>query len=480
MQLTVKPLIRTCLALAWAALAVLLAAPRAHADTKDGDPVRQDVSFRGGGGLVLHGTVLTRPDTPGTRPGTRPTTSPGIVLIGGSGPGPRDEYRQEAETFARAGITTLVFDKRTVGYSTTHHDYDLLADDALAGVRLLRERKDVDPHLVGLWGFSEGGWVAPLAAARSSDVAFLITLGGSGYAPLRTQAWNLGTHLQHRGVDGSFRGVVAGPAAQLMDSTGLFPAADHDPRPVLNRLHHIPVLALWGAYDNQIPPRESARIFRESLDRAGNRHAVIGFVPGAAHNGHRTTDGFDRIGGPLFHGRPLGELTPGYARTMTSWVRAVAAGHPPESRTAPAPPQAMSSVPVPGRTWWAWLLPALLCVGFAAYPLSAVLRRGPAVRPVRWLSGLGLLTVVGAVQCPLAVYVAGDGAAAPVLWGRPLAWLAVQTLAVAVLVTAGVTVATVLRRHRTWSRAAWLRIAPAALATIGFVPWAVWWGVLRP
>ncbi|MFJ9615503.1 alpha/beta hydrolase family protein [Streptomyces noursei] len=190
MQLTVKSLIRTCLALAWVALAVPLAAPRAHADTKDGDPVRQDVSFRGGGGLVLHGTVLTRPDPPGTRS----TTSPGIVLIGGSGPGPRDEYWQEAEVFARAGITTLVFDKRPVGYSTTHRDFDLLADDALAGVRLLRERRDVDPHLVGLWGFSEGGWVGPLAAARSSDVAFLITPGGSGYSPLRTETWNLGMH----------------------------------------------------------------------------------------------------------------------------------------------------------------------------------------------------------------------------------------------------------------------------------------------
>ncbi|MFF8902698.1 alpha/beta hydrolase family protein [Streptomyces lydicus] len=339
--------------MAWVASAALFAALGARAEATNGGLirqvglVRQDVSFRGGGGLILHGTVLIAPGAPGPRPG--------IVLIGGSGPGPRAEYRQEAEAFARAGITTLVYDKRTVGYSRTHLDFGLLADDALAGVRLLRDRKGVDPHHVGLWGFSEGGWVAPLAAARTSDVAFLITIAGSGHFPLRTQVWNLTTHLKHRGVDGSFSGVVAGPAVQLVGSTGLFPEADYDPRPALKRLHRTPVLALWGEHDAQVPPRESARIFRHALDAAGNKHSVIRFVPGAAHNGHRTTDGFDRIGGPYFHGKPLGELAPGYAHTMTSWVRAVAAGHPPTSSTAPAPPQATSSIPVPGHSWSTWL-----------------------------------------------------------------------------------------------------------------------------
>ncbi|MGG2464240.1 alpha/beta hydrolase family protein [Streptomyces sp. RGM 3693] len=472
MQLSGKPLIRLCLVLVCMAIAVLFAAPGARAEPSSAGLVRQDVSFRGGGGLILHGTVLAAPGAPGTRPG--------IVLIGGSGPGPREEYRQEAEAFARAGITTLVYDKRTVEYSRTHRDFGLLADDALAGLRLLRGHKGVDPHQVGLWGFSEGGWVAPLAAARSSDVAFLITMAASGHPPLRTQTWDLTTHLKHRGIGGSFAGVISGPAAQLVDSTGLFPTADYDPSQALSRLHRIPVLALWGERDTQVPPQESARIFRQALDQAGNKHTVIRFLPDAAHNGHLTTDGFDRIGGPLFHGKPLGELAPDYVQTVSSWVRAVGAGHPPTSSTAPAPPQATSSVPVPGRAWGAWLAPALLLAGFAAYPLSAVLRRGPAVPAVRWLSGLGLLTVASAVLYPLAVFAAGDAAAAPVVWGRPVAWLVVQMLAIAVLVSAGGTVVTVRRRHRDWGQAVWLRLAPAALATVGFVPWALWWGVMRP
>ncbi|KJY41304.1 hypothetical protein VR41_13245 [Streptomyces sp. NRRL B-1568] len=458
-------------ALIWAAtIALLLPAPAARA--AGDDLVHEEVTFRGSGGLVLHGTVLSN--------GATHTPRPGIVLLGGSGPGPREEYRQEAEAFARAGITTLVYDKRTVQYSTLHRDFGLLTEDALAAVRLLRDRSGVDRHHVGLWGFSEGGWVAPLAASRSSDVAFVVTIGGSGYSPLRTQAWNLTTHLLHRNVTGSFERTVSGPMAQFIDAAGLFPTADYDPVPVLESLHRTPVLALWGQYDNQVPPRESARIFQRALARAGNEHVVTRFVTGGAHNGHRTTDGFDRIGGPLFHGKRLGQLAPDYAETMTSWIRAVAAGHPPASSAAPAPRQAAPSTPVPSRTPFAWLAPALLLLGFAACPVTAVLRRGPVMRPIRWLSGLGLVAVVGAVACPLAVFAIGDGAAAPVVYGRPAGWLVVQVLGVAVVATACMAMTALWRARRTLDRVAWLRPAPAILAAVGFVPWALWWGVLRP
>jgi hypothetical protein len=83
---------------------------------------------------------------------------------------------------------------------------------------------------------------------------------------------------------------------------------------------------------------------------------------------------------------------------------------------------------------------------------------------------------VATVACSIAVFVAGTGAAAPVVWGRPALWLVVQGLAVAVVVSACASAAA-LRRRATPSRAVWLRLAPVGLAAVGFVPWAVWWGV---
>uniref|UniRef100_A0AAU2K2S8 Uncharacterized protein n=1 Tax=Streptomyces sp. NBC_00049 TaxID=2903617 RepID=A0AAU2K2S8_9ACTN len=70
-----------------------------------------------------------------------------------------------------------------------------IVEDALAGVRLLGERADVDPAEAGLWGFREGGWVAPPAAARSPEVSYVVLVGAYGVSPARQQTW----HLDKRG-----------------------------------------------------------------------------------------------------------------------------------------------------------------------------------------------------------------------------------------------------------------------------------------
>jgi hypothetical protein len=58
--------------------------------------------------------------------------------------------------FARRGVITLIYDKRTIGYSLLRRDYGLLAVDAAAAVALLATRRDVDPSRLGLWAQSEG------------------------------------------------------------------------------------------------------------------------------------------------------------------------------------------------------------------------------------------------------------------------------------------------------------------------------------
>jgi len=150
----------------------------------------QEISIRRGD-VTLHGTIWA--------PVGVKHPLPGVVLVHGSGPGPRTAYQLEAATFARAGIVTLAYDKRTVGYSFFQRSYALLADDALAAVELLRSNPKVDPTKVGLWGESEGTWVVPLAASRSADVAFVILVGASGVSPARQQSWYLGTLLRHYG-----------------------------------------------------------------------------------------------------------------------------------------------------------------------------------------------------------------------------------------------------------------------------------------
>ena len=124
---------------------------------------------------------------------TRPTEGgpfPAVILISGSGPQDRDEALMDhrpflvlADHLTRRGIAVLRYDDRGVGQSTgtfataTTPDF---ASDALAAVAYLKTRDDVNPAGIGLAGHSEGGVVAPIAAARSDDVSYIVLMAGTG------------------------------------------------------------------------------------------------------------------------------------------------------------------------------------------------------------------------------------------------------------------------------------------------------------
>ncbi|MBU3064528.1 prolyl oligopeptidase family serine peptidase [Nocardia sp. NEAU-G5] len=454
---------------------IVLLTPAAGADPESGtvsSPPGRDVTFTGGGGLRLHGTVIAS--------AAPHSTAPGIVLVGGSGPGPRAEYLAEARAFAAAGITTLIYDKRTTGYSRTHRDLNLLADDAQAALETLRHTPGVRPDRVGLWGFSEGGWVVPLVAARSADVAFLVTLGAPGFTPLRTQTWSLAETLRHHGDTGPLAATVEGPAARLVGETGAFPAAEFDPLPALRGVH-VPVLALWGDHDVQAVPAESAAVLRNTL--TGSDSVTIRFVAGAAHNGRSTTDGFDRVGAPAGPGAPKGAFAPGYLDAMTTWVNQVANGTPAVSSAQPYPAQALSSVD-PGHGWWtsAWvqsIVLAMVLVVFLGYlPVSWMNHRPHrARRSARLLAVCGLGSLVATVVYVESIVADDARTVGPVVADRPLVWLILQGLAVLTAVLLVVTASTAVRGRA--GVAAMSRAGLGVLLVTGcaWLAWAIAWGL---
>ncbi|WP_327101236.1 alpha/beta fold hydrolase [Nocardia vinacea] len=139
----------------------------------------EDVTYRNGD-ITIAGT-LTLPEGNGP--------FPAILMISGSGPQDRNEelmghkpFLLLADTYTRAGYAVLRTDDRGVGGTSGNLDdaiYNDLAEDAAAGVRFLRARPDIDPARVGLFGHSEGGYLAPLVASRpDSGVAFAILMAG--------------------------------------------------------------------------------------------------------------------------------------------------------------------------------------------------------------------------------------------------------------------------------------------------------------
>ncbi|NIR52405.1 alpha/beta fold hydrolase, partial [candidate division KSB1 bacterium] len=110
--------------------------------------------------------------------------APGIVIIHGSGSNDRTNAWAAAFAMglAERGIAMLLPDKRGSGRSSgdwKRASFEDLADDAIAGVETLRGYSQVKPGSVGVLGLSQGGHIAPLAATRSSHVAFVINISGS-------------------------------------------------------------------------------------------------------------------------------------------------------------------------------------------------------------------------------------------------------------------------------------------------------------
>ena len=88
-------------------------------------------------------------------------------------------YRHLPRMLAPLGIAVFVFDRRGSGRSggeLKDSDYAMLADDGIAAQRMLAADPRVDPARIGFWGLSQGGWIALLAAQRSPEAAFAISV----------------------------------------------------------------------------------------------------------------------------------------------------------------------------------------------------------------------------------------------------------------------------------------------------------------
>jgi len=88
-------------------------------------------------------------------------------------------YQHLREGLPALGFAVLIYDRRGSGESSgrlENIDYETLADDAIAGQRALAKIPRIDPAKIGFWGLSQGGWLAVLAAGRSPNAAFAISV----------------------------------------------------------------------------------------------------------------------------------------------------------------------------------------------------------------------------------------------------------------------------------------------------------------
>ena len=270
---------------------------------------------------------------------------PALLLITGSGAQDRDEtllghkpFLVLADYLTRQGIAVLRVDDRGVGGSGGDMAVATTADfvtDVLAGIRFLKAQPRIDSRKIGLAGHSEGGLIAPIVAAGSDDVAFIVMMAGTGLPGI--EIIRLQGHLIAKGMGADDRslkrqrelldksyslinsetdpnalveklkdlakqwlaglseeerkaienegqgGLQAVEASVVQMSTPWFRYfLKLDPRPVLRSVR-CPVLAIIGEKDVQVPAQANLTEIEKALKEGGNTHFVVKELPGLNH-----------------------------------------------------------------------------------------------------------------------------------------------------------------------------------------------------
>jgi dienelactone hydrolase len=227
-------------------------------------------------GAVLAGTI-TEPITAGPHPG--------IVIVHGSGLGPRIDYGVWVALYASLGLTVLAYDKRGNGDSTGQYPGELAseenlriyADDAAASVRFLATFPGVDAHRVGFHGGSQGGWTVPLAIQRDPDAAFAVLVSGPAVTVGQQGVW--------AAFSGGSRQLPTESAAAMNAAV----RADHsgyDPGPILATMSK-PIVWLNGEIDRQVPTTVNSEV----LHGLGKSNFDIQVLPGVDHGLFETATG---------------------------------------------------------------------------------------------------------------------------------------------------------------------------------------------
>ena len=274
---------------------------------------REDVRFSNGE-VQLAGTLIS-PATQGPHPA--------LILVHASGAEDREYLLPFARFLVRHGMAVLGFDKRGVGGSSGNWkeaSFDDLAADVVAAFDYLRSRADIRRAEIGMLGWSQAGWVMPLAATRAKDLAFLVSISGAGvsgaettidqarnemaasgmrppmidqivelmklqYEYLRTgEGWARYAAMREK-IAGRMGGKPPDAFPASPDDPYLRfirPLVVHDPAPILRRIE-LPVLALFGELDNNVVPEKNRAAWEAALQAGGHRDYTLRILPKANH-----------------------------------------------------------------------------------------------------------------------------------------------------------------------------------------------------
>jgi hypothetical protein len=300
-----------------------------YAAPPDGAYRAREVRIQAPQGHVLVGTLTT---PPGRGP------FPAAVLITGLSPHNRNNgeppwmpLRDIADALSRRGIAVLRVDDRGVGESTGDRKPSTTfdeANDVETEVLYLRSLPGIDGRRIALAGYSEGGLIAPMVAARDSALAAIVTLAGPGVSGAEVGRYQVGAAVT---ADPSIPVAQREAEIQKQLTEGLTPREQTyltiDPL-AYARAVRCPALIVQGGADLHVPLRSAERL-AAAMRSGGNRDVTVRIFPGVSHSLLPDPLGLNS-GWPTLPGF---ETSPEILRAVAEWASA-------RLSAAPVPPAA--------------------------------------------------------------------------------------------------------------------------------------------
>ena len=247
-----------------------------------------------------------------TRPASLTGRLPAVILLPGSGVGDRDGVTagvpmlgQLAGAIADAGLVAVRFDKRGYGQSggrTESATLNDFSDDAIAVIKWLERRRDIDPKRIAVVGHSEGAWVALLAAAREKRFAAVGAIAApsvTGSELVLEQQRHLLNRMKTTDADRQAKvdlqtkinaAVISGrgwetlpPDVKRQADTPWFQSLlTFDPAKVIRNVRQ-PILFVHGELDKQVPVTHVERIAGLARKQSKSKSVEVVTVRGVNH-----------------------------------------------------------------------------------------------------------------------------------------------------------------------------------------------------
>lgn len=209
---------------------------------------------------------------------------PVMVFIHGSGTSKRNSpwYLTVTKRLQENGIAVLLPDKRgsekSEGDWTKATFYDL-AGDTISAIDFIKAQTVFECTDIGVIGFSQGGWIAPIVVVDDEDVAFVVSTSGAGVTTDEQLLYEEVNTIADMGTYHFIAELIAPITVNNIRKSEFWgKIGGFDPIPYWQKVD-VPAFMAFGEKDKNVPVEESVR----RIQALGNDNITIRVYPESSH-----------------------------------------------------------------------------------------------------------------------------------------------------------------------------------------------------